>query len=495
MFRTKFSLFLVCSLTFAIAATGARADASCAGASGGGDWNSYGGSARGTRSQPVEDQISTETVGSLTPMWSFDVSTAISDYGRFENTPVIVEGCMYLATTNGYVLALNADSAEVVWARKLPYEGAEGYGGVIVGSVAVAHGRVFATVSDSEGPYLAALNQNDGEIIFRTVVDNRPQAFVTASPIVYRDLVLVGIAGQEANEGSRGGFAVVHALTGEILAKQYVIPDREFEAGYEGASIWSTPVIDETTGYAYAGTGNPSSSRESRNANALIKIDVDRARATFGTIVDGYKGSWDSYTPNCNSSETLVGCQHVDVDFGASLNLFSDGFGRPVVGALQKSGIYYAVYGDTMQEAWTAVVGTPGHVFNAASPAVDDAGVYVPATAPGQVVSLDRSFGSIRWAAPMADGSHYQPVSVAGGVVYTTTMDGRFLAYGASDGRPLLVRPLAQDTGAFDPTAPAQGGDIGGVLAVATTSAGIAIARHTVYVAFQHFVVAYRLAA
>ncbi|HVL32566.1 MAG TPA: PQQ-binding-like beta-propeller repeat protein [Actinomycetota bacterium] len=476
-------------------ASGAGASATCAAEASGGEWSAYGGSARGMRWQPEETKIGAASVGSLTPAWSFDVLSVTDDYGRFENTPVIADGCLYLATTNAYIVALNADTAEVVWATRLPYERAEGYGGAIVGSVTVAHGRVFATVSDSAGPYLASLDQEDGTVEFKTIVDDRPLSFVTASPIVYEDLVFVGISGQEAADGSRGGYALVHAIDGEVLAKEYTISDEEFAAGYEGASIWATPVIDERTGYAFAGTGNPSSSYESRMANAILKIDVDQSRDTFGQIVGGYKGNWDAYTPNCNSSDTMTGCVNIDVDFGASLNLFEDRFGRTFVGAMQKSGVYYAIYADTMQEAWTAIIGTPGHAFNAASTAVDKNGVYVPATTPGQMVSLDRSYGSLRWAAPMADGVHYQPASVANGVVYTTTMNGAFLAYAAADGRPLLARPLAIDTGAFDPAAPAGSGDIGGVLAVAATSAGIAIARNTVYVAFQTFIVAYRLPA
>lgn len=493
MFRK--SLAFTCLLATALPIGGARAAAGCADAAPGGEWRNPGRSIAGTRSQPAEDLIGVDNADELAPTWTFNFEDASSDYGRFENTPVVADGCVYLATTSGYVLAINADTAEIVWKTQLPSEGLAGYGGLIVGSVAVAHGRVYATVSDSANPYLASLDQATGAIEFMTVVDDRPLAFVTAAPIVHDDLVFVGIAGQEASAGSRGGYALVDALTGDILEKRYVISDEEFADGYEGASIWSTPVIDAATGYAYAATGNPSSNFESRNANAILKIDVDASRATFGDIVDAYKGSWDSYTPNCNSSATLPGCAHIDVDFGASLNLFTDARGETLVGGVQKSGIYHAVHADTMQEAWTAVVGTPGHVFNAASSAVDEDGVYIPATAPGQMVSLDRDFGSINWASPIADVGHYQPATVANGVVYTTTMTGLLIGYSTDDGTPLLVRPLALDTGAFDPTAPAGSGDIGGVLAVAQTSAGVSVARHTVYVAFQHFVVAYRLPA
>jgi polyvinyl alcohol dehydrogenase (cytochrome) len=441
----------------------------------------------------MESTIGPESVAGLAPDWAFTLESITDEYGRFENTPVVADGCLYLAATNGWVVALNADTAEKVWQASLPYTGT-GYGGAIIGSVAVANGKVYVGVSDYDEPYLAALNQQTGIVEWTRQVDDRPGSFITASPIVYNDVVLVGICGQEASPGSRGGFAVVDANTGDLLKRTYTISEEEFAEGYEGASIWTTPVVDTATGYAYAGTGNPSSALESRYANAIVKIDLDRARtASFGTIVDAYKGNWDGYLPNCNSAARPASCVALDVDFGASLNLFTDGLGRTVVGALQKSGVYYAVFADSMQEAWKAVVGNPGHTFNAASPAADANGVYVPATAPGQMVSLDRTFGSMRWLTPFVDGLHYQPASVANDIVYVTTLEGLLLGLRAADGVPILVRQLAQDTGAFNPAAPLGSGNPLDALSVANTSAGVSIARNTVYVAFQHFVIAYRL--
>lgn len=492
--KTRATLTTIVLALSALSVMPGHAAAACAPGAPGGEWRSYGNGIDGTRNQPDEDVIGTSNAASLEAAWTFDFLTLGTDYGRFENTPVVADGCLYLATTNAHIIALNAETSDLVWKTSLPYTGG-GYGGAITGSVAVANGRVYVAVGDRDEPYLASLDQATGAVQWMTRVDDRAQSFIQAGPIVWNGVVLVGICGEEAASGSRGGYAIVDAISGELLTRGYTVSDEEAAAGYEGASIWTTPVVDAATGYAFAGTGNPSSALESRYANALVKIDLDRTRPTFGEIVDAYKGSWDSYLPNCDSAKSPVGCQHIDVDFGASLNLFTDSLGRTLVGAVQKSGIYYAVYADNMSEAWTAIVGTPGYTFNAASPAVDENGVYVDATAPGQVLSLDRSYGSTRWVAPVGDGMHYQPLSVANGVVYTTTTEGLFIGYSAADGTPVVSRPLGADTGAFDPTAPAGSGDIGGALAVASTSAGVAIARNTVYVAFQTFIIAYRVPA
>jgi len=48
---------------------------------------------------------------------------------------------------------------------------------------------------------------------------------------------------------------------------------------------------------AYVGTADPSSRLQHRYTDAIVKIDLDRRRPTFGTIVDGYKGTVESYDP------------------------------------------------------------------------------------------------------------------------------------------------------------------------------------------------------
>jgi outer membrane protein assembly factor BamB len=91
--------------------------------------------------------------------------------------------------------------------------------------------------------------------------------------------------------------------------------------------------------------------------------------------------------------------------------------------------------------------------------------------------------GGRQWASPVGDGAHYEAINTANGVVYTIDNAGALDAWDASTGRPLLHRPLSVAT--HDANAGA-------------TSAGIAIADHTVFVSANDgtssgVVVAYRL--
>ena len=77
----------------------------CASAGGtGGDWRSYGHDYSNTRTQPDENVISAGDVPTLAPAWTFSTKEVGAE-GDFTGTPVIADGCMYLGSTRGWVIA------------------------------------------------------------------------------------------------------------------------------------------------------------------------------------------------------------------------------------------------------------------------------------------------------------------------------------------------------------------------------------------------------
>src|SRR5207248_4341610 len=78
---------------------------------------------------------------------------------------------------------------------------------------------------------------------------------------------------------------------GEVVRKLWSIPARDWSKGYAGGAQWGTASVDPRTGYAYEGTGNPFNyDSEHHNTNAILKLDLDRNRRTFGQVVGVYKG-------------------------------------------------------------------------------------------------------------------------------------------------------------------------------------------------------------
>lgn len=495
----------VLTLVVALAATSvvgvSSADGSCAGASSGGDWPSFGHDLSNTRSQDQEDKINASNVGSLAADWSFNL-TAAGGTGTIQSTPIVADGCVYAATTTGYLFALNADTADLVWSKK--YVATGSFGGMW--SPSIVDGVLYAIVSNSGATRVIALNDQTGDTLWESLpVATDPGSFSNAGAVVFDGLIFVGISGAEGGHSRSGGWAIVDATDGEVLLREFTVPQSDFDRGFSGGSMWATAVVDPATKYLYEGTGQPSNSAvraEHHYTNAIVKIDVARARdidgnpvesaaitnKKFGKIVDAYKGLTDyGHAPldgNTTCQVHTAGCVLFDTDFGSSPNLFTNSRGYTMVGSYQKTGVYHALYTDGMTRAWTntmsQMVGPP-YLANAASSAYDGRQIINVGAHPGQMVAAERDFGAYNWVSPTGGGTNYNPTEVANGVAYINDAKGFLHAVDTSNGVPLLAHPMEADTGT--------------VCTPGLTSGGAAIARHTVYSTCGAWVIAYRLPA
>jgi hypothetical protein len=168
----------------------------------------------------------------------------------------------------------------------------------------------------------------------------------------------------------------------------------------------------------------------------------------------------------------------VDLDFGASPNLYEGDDGRTLVGELQKAGIYHVVDAADMAGVAQTHVGTPCFACNAGSSAFADGRAFVAAGPPGQMVAVDGTSGTPGWAAPIGGGLTYNAVSVANGMVWSVDSLGFLNGYDQELGIQRVKRSLRDDTGVS--------------MVEATTSSGVAIAHNTLYTAATNFVIAYR---
>jgi polyvinyl alcohol dehydrogenase (cytochrome) len=480
-------LALVC-----VSAQGAPAAAAvpCAAPSSGGEWPVYGHDVANTRTQPVAQGIGPGEAPRLELAWAFSTGST-GDGTGFESTPAVDGGCAFLGSAGGVVYALDASSGHVVWQRKLDV-GTPGYGGALVGGPVVHGASVILLVNDDGAPYAVALDRSTGAIRWRspqfvTKPGGVIQGYYTnASPIVANGLVVAGYSAPEGDPRGIGGFVLIDARNGAIVKVTPTIPPVDEARGYAGGGMWSTPAYDPDTKYVYWGSGNPSSKQlEHPNTNAILKVDLDRTRPTFGRIVAAYKGNVDQYshelqelshTPACAATDDPSvpyplddpACGQLDLDFGSSANLFTTSSGAKVVGDLQKSGVYHVARAGDMTPVWTALVGLSCQACNAASTAFDGSSVLGVGTPGGTMFSIARDDGAQSWTAPVGGGVHYHPTSVADGVAWTIDNSGALVGFDARDGRPLAHRLFAPDAGAAVFT--------GG-------SGGVALAEHTVFAA------------
>lgn len=482
----------------------------------GGEWRSYGHDYANTRVQEQEKTISPSNVSLLTPAWTFSTVKGGGE-GDITGTPVVAYGCVYVATNDGWAFALNADTGERVWKAEVPK------GGNVNSSVGVTRKRLYLAVNRAQGglrgcppeesgclgPYVVSLDRRTGELAWVSrPIDRQPGSDVYGSPVVFKGVVLVGVSGGIAElsqqEGYRdnfqGSMSFLDARSGRILEKTWTIhPPGRPDDDFAGAGIWGTPAIDTRARVAYIGTANPYVPAAAHpHAGAVLKLDVDPRSRRFGEILAFGEGTPEEYLEafsempcidfpgNVPPYPTGLGsCADLDLDFGASPNLYTGPDGRKLVGAGQKSGVYHVFDARTMEPVWSTAVGPPGYFGGiVGSTAHDGESVYGPITIPGYVWSLSAADGAYRWVAPLGDGMHWgPPVAVANGVVYSVDFAGFLDAFEARSGATLLRRPLM----------------LGGTHNERSLSwGGVSVARNTVYAAVgssglaEGYVVAFR---
>ena len=222
------------------------------------DWLNYHGGYSGHR-HSLLDQIDRSNVGSLRLAWAFQ--ERISE--KFEVTPLVHDGIMYITVPPGDVYALDAETGARLWrySRRMPPK-LIACCGLVNRGLAILGDRLFMATLDA---YAIALDRKTGRLLWETkLIDFSLGYSGTHAPLVVKDLVMVGTAGGEY--GIRGFIDAFDVETGERRWRFYTIPGPG-EFGHDtwagdswktgGASIWITPSYDPALNLVYWGVGNP----------------------------------------------------------------------------------------------------------------------------------------------------------------------------------------------------------------------------------------------
>jgi quinoprotein glucose dehydrogenase len=103
-------------LTLAVAALAATALSSPLRAQSANEWTSYGRDAAGTRNSPLT-QVTPGNVSRLAPAWTYRTGefARADEHTRFEATPLMVDGTLYLSTPFGRAIALDPATGRERW--------------------------------------------------------------------------------------------------------------------------------------------------------------------------------------------------------------------------------------------------------------------------------------------------------------------------------------------------------------------------------------------
>jgi polyvinyl alcohol dehydrogenase (cytochrome) len=463
-------------------------------------WPVAGQNLENTRSQASEHKINADNVSRLQVKW---VVTTENDVSA---TPTAVGDDVYIPdwadavdpSLGGNLFSIDKRTGQVNWSRKIAdYTGI--LGSMSRNSPAAMGNAIFlgtyppggqarsGTWPKGHGAQILAVNRHTGDLLWKTTVDTFIGAQITGSPIVFGNLVYVGVSSGEEGLAEnrdypccifRGSVVALDANSGKIRWQTYLVPDNGGKpGGYSGAAVWSPPAVDVNRRSLLVATGNnyrvpedvEACQREQQSAscippdvpnyfNAVVSLDLKTGEVNWATGVDAFdtwtRGCFDIPHPNCTVPASP------DYDFGGGVNLFiaSDGKGHnlEVIGAGHKSGIYWTFNPEDGQILWNTQIG-PGGTLGGMQwgTAVEDGRVFGAISnnsrksytlISGEVVSagswsaLDATTGHIIWqTADPNDGIAPGAVSVANGVVYGGSMDpqGHMYAMDARNGKIL----------------------------------------------------------
>ncbi|MBI1354989.1 MAG: PQQ-dependent dehydrogenase, methanol/ethanol family [Acidobacteria bacterium] len=267
------------------------------------NWLTYSGGYDSLRHTTL-DQIRPENVAELELDWVYQAQAL----DKFEATPLVVDGVMYLTEPPNDVVALDAKTGRIFWEyqHEVPPNITPCCGRVNRG-VALLDELVYVGTLDC---HLIALDARTGRKQWDVEVCNYPIGYALAlAPLVVKDKVIIGTAGGEL--GIRGFLAAYDAKTGEQAWKFFTVPGPG-EAGHEswendawktgGASIWVTGSYDPELNLTYWGVGNPGPDwnpdvRPGDNlySSSVVALDADTGKLAWHFQFTPHdKWDWDS---------------------------------------------------------------------------------------------------------------------------------------------------------------------------------------------------------
>jgi len=198
---------------------------------------------------------------------------------------LVHEGTLYQVTGEDDVFALDIKTGVILWSYAAELDPANVLVccGWVSRGLGMGDGRIYVGQLDGK---LVALEQRNGTVAWSIQAEDPHKGFsITAAPLYYNGMVIVGFAGGDM--GIRGRLKAYDAKSGALLWTFYTIPGPgEFGHAtwpadndawkYGGAPIWQTPAIDPELGMIYFSTGNaaPDFNGATRAGDNLFTVSI-----------------------------------------------------------------------------------------------------------------------------------------------------------------------------------------------------------------------------
>jgi alcohol dehydrogenase (cytochrome c) len=209
-----------------------------------GTWGQYHGDYSGRRHSPLT-QITPQNVSNLTMAWAFQTNQS----AQLKSTPIVVDGVVYFTVPDN-VWAVDARSGHVIWHYNRPSTQ-----GLHIGhrGVSMYKDYLYFTTPDA---HVIALDAKDGRVRWDKVVADVTKGYwMTMSPLIVRDHVIVGVSGDFDN--LQGFLRSLDPETGATQWQWDASPPVGTPGQTTGGMTWMTGTYDPDLNLVYWGTGNP----------------------------------------------------------------------------------------------------------------------------------------------------------------------------------------------------------------------------------------------
>src|SRR6185369_17143315 len=155
------------------------------------NWLTYSGSYSSQRYSPL-NQITPENVGSLELKWVFQARSL----EKFETTPLVVDGVMYLTQAPNDVVSIDAKTGRVLWVfNHEASPDARVCCGKVNRGLAILGNTLFMGTIDAR---LVAIDAKTGKSVWNVPVGDPKAGYaITMAPLVVKNSIIVGVAGGE----------------------------------------------------------------------------------------------------------------------------------------------------------------------------------------------------------------------------------------------------------------------------------------------------------
>jgi polyvinyl alcohol dehydrogenase (cytochrome) len=430
--------------------------------------------------------LAASDVPKLKLKWAFN----LGDVTVARSQPTIVGGRVFIASAAGAVYSLGADTGCTRWGFQAAPGGIRS--GVTIGE---ANGKPAVFFGDT-GATMYALDAQTGELIWKVRPVDHFATMATATPRFYKGILYQPFASFEEAMGPdpkfecctfRGSVVALDASTGKKIWQTFTIPEaakatRKSPSGTQqrgpsGASVWSSPTIDEELGVLYIATGDNYSAPATNTSDAILAMELKTGELLWSKQLTEN----DAFNNGCSTPQR-TNCPDAggpDYDFGQPPILVNLGAGKRALVIGQKSGMVHAIDPDQKGKIlWQTRVGEGsalgGSQWGSASDgqnvyvAISDVGIggVADPKSPqgfrltldpkkgGGLHALDLKTGKIVWSAKPApcaaartDCSPAQSAAVTAipGVVFSGSLDGHLRGYSMATGEILWDTDTARE--------------------------------------------------